>query len=421
MGFFDLEQTKSKSRPDGKVYSCASCGLYQNCLSPKMKAFGKGEKRILNIGEAPDETEDQKGRQWQGKVGRSLQRMYRRFGINLFEDCVNINSVNCRPPKNRTPTDYEIACCRQSVRAVIEEFQPHLIMLFGNAAISSVIGDRWKKDLGGVNKWRGWQIPDRDLRAWVCPVFHPSFVERSQGQQEVETIWEKDIGEALLCLDKKFPDFQEDKRNITFVEPDEVKPLLDSFPDKYAGEIAYIDYETTGIKPHARGHRIVCTAIAPEPHKAFVFMGPKTKIQKQALAGFLSSPMIGKAAANMKFEHVWSMIKLGVETNPWIWDTMQAAHVLDNRPGITSLKFQAYVQLGVVDYDSHISPFLSGRAPGEDPKSSNAINRIFELVERDGGKELMTYCALDAMYEHQLGLIQMERLGYDNPPFYPPF
>ena len=421
MGFFDLTQTKSKSRPDGKVYSCASCGLYQNCLSPKMKAFGKGKKRILNIGEAPSEIDDKKGRQWQGKVGRKLQRVYRQFGINLFEDCLNINSVNCLPSKNRTPTGYEIACCRQSVKRVIEEFQPHLIMLFGNAAISSIIGDRWKKDLGGITKWRGWQIPDRDLRAWVCPVFHPSFVDRQQGFDEVETIWENDIEEALDFLNKPLPKFLNDKANIKVLQPEEVVPMLRDIPKKYTGEIAYIDYETTGIKPHARGHRIVCTAIAPEPHKVFVFMGPKTKLQKQALADFLRSPIIGKAAANMKFEHVWSLIRLGAETKPWIWDTMQAAHVLDNRPGITSLKFQAYVQLGVIDYDSHINPFLSGTAPGENPKSSNAINRIFELVEKDGGKELMTYCALDAMYEHQLGLIQMKQLGYDNPPFYPPF
>lgn len=420
MGFFELEETKSKSRPDGKVYSCASCGLYQNCRSPKMKSWGKGQKRILNIGEFPTELDDRKGKPFQDKPGRLLQRTFRRFGIDLFQDCININAVNCMPKGERKPSDYEIACCRQSVKSVIDEFQPHLIMLFGNAAITSVIGDRWKKDLGGINKWRGWQIPDRGMRAWVCPVFHPSFVERSQGQQEVETIWEKDIGEALLCLDKKFPDFQDDKQNIYYLEPHELPTVLKALPDKYAGEIAYIDYETTGIKPHARGHRIVCTAIAPEPRKAFVFMGPKTKIQKQALAGFLSSPMIGKAAANMKFEHVWSMVKLGAEPHPWIWDTMQAAHVLDNRPGITSLKFQAYVQLGVVDYDSHISPFLSSRASGEDPKSSNAINRIFELVEQDGGKELMTYCALDAMYEHQLGLIQMERLGF-KPDWYPPF
>jgi hypothetical protein len=150
-------------------------------------------------------------------------------------------------------------------------------------------------------------------------------------------------------------------------------------------------------------------------------MGPKTKYQKQALAAFLSSPLIGKAAANMKFEHAWSYVRLGAETKPWIWDTMQAAHVLDNRPGVTGLKFQVYVQLGVVDYDSPINPYLTGRAPGEDLKSSNGINRIFELVEKGCEKELMTYCALDAMYEYQLGSIQMERLGYSNPSFAPSF
>jgi DNA polymerase len=377
-----------------------------------MKAFGKGRKRILNIGEAPGETEDRKGRHWQGKVGRNLQRLYRRFGIDLFEDCININAVNCRPAKNRTPTNYEIACCRHTVKKAIEEFKPHVIVLFGNAAVLSVIGDRWKKNLGSINKWRGWQIPDRDLHAWVCPVFHPSFMERSKDQQEVETIWEKDIENALQCLDRKFPDFQDDIQNIEIVEAHDIKPLLELFTVKYSERLVFIDYETTGIKPHARGHRIVCTALSPDPHKAYVFMGPKSKIQKRALSNILTSPVIGKAAANMKFEHVWSLIKLGVETKPWVWDTMQAAHVLDNRPGVTGLKFQVYVQLGVADYDSHINPFLTGRAPGEDLKSANSINRIFELVEKDGGKELMTYCALDTLYEHQLGLIQMERIGY---------
>lgn len=420
MGFFDLEQTKSKSRPDGKVYSCASCGLYQNCLSPKMRAFGNGRKRILNIGEAPGETEDRKGKQWQGKVGRLLQRTYRQFGIDLFEDCVNINAVNCRPAENRKPTDYEVACCRPSIQQVIDEFQPHMIMLFGNAAISSVIGAQWKKNMGGITKWRGWQIPDRNLGAWVCPVFHPSFVDRQQKSKQIETIWENDIENALECLDKNFPDFQDDKKNIHFVEPGEIEAVLSDIGNKYEGGISFIDYEATGLKPHAIGHRIVCTAIAPEPHKAFVFMGPKTKVQKRALADFLVSPFIGKAAANMKFEHAWSLVKLGVETQPWIWDTMQAAHILDNRPGITNLKFQTYVQLGVADYDSHISPYLTGRKAGEDPKSANAINRIFELVKKDGGKELMTYCALDALYEYQLGQIQMEQIGFD-PCWYPPF
>jgi len=422
MGFFDIEQTKSKSRPEGKIYSCASCGLYKNGEHPKMQAFGKGKKGILNIGEAPDVADDQKGKPWQSKIGRQLQRMYKDFGIDLFEDCVNINAVNCLPSATQAPSDYEVTCCRGTVQQVIDEFKPKLIILFGNAALSSVIGSRWKKELGGIGKWRGWQIPDRELRAWVCPVFSPEYMQKQQGFTEVENIWEQDLSEAFACLQKEFPipEFQDDRKSVQIVQPQAVVPLLDSLPKLYTGQTAYIDYEATGLKPHAKGHRIVCTAISPEPNLSYVFMGPTNKLQRAALSRFLSSPKIGKAAANMKFEHAWSLIRVGVETAPWIWDTMQAAHILDNRPGTTGLKFQAYVQLGVQDYDSHIHHYLSGCAPGQDSKSANRINRIFELVEKDGGKELMMYCGLDALYEHQLGILQMKKLGYTGG-FFPPF
>ena len=74
------KQTESKSRPDGKTYSCASCGLYKNALSPKMRAYGEFKKEILNIGEAPGEVEDKRGMPWQGKSGRLLKKVYRRLG-----------------------------------------------------------------------------------------------------------------------------------------------------------------------------------------------------------------------------------------------------------------------------------------------------------------------------------------------------
>ena len=68
-GFFTKQQTQSISRPDGKVHSCASCGLYQHVQSPRMVPFGNFKKRILNIGKAPDETDDEKGRPFQGRAG----------------------------------------------------------------------------------------------------------------------------------------------------------------------------------------------------------------------------------------------------------------------------------------------------------------------------------------------------------------
>ena len=151
-GFFTKKQTESKSRPDGKTYSCASCGLYKDCQSPRMKPFGNFQKGILNIGESPGEVEDQRNKPWQGKTGRLLQKTYRRLGIDLFEDCLNINAVNCSPKDNRTPTNYEVDCCRKNLLKIIEENQPKVIIVLGGSALHSILGHRWKKDLGGISK-----------------------------------------------------------------------------------------------------------------------------------------------------------------------------------------------------------------------------------------------------------------------------
>ena len=63
---------------------------------------------------------------------------------------------------------------------IIEKYKPKVIILLGGSSLLSMIGYRWKKDLGGITKWRGWTIPDRDFKAWICPTFHPSYVDRKQ-------------------------------------------------------------------------------------------------------------------------------------------------------------------------------------------------------------------------------------------------
>ena len=186
-GFFDKEQLKSPAYKSEKgILSCASCGLYKWAMTPKMKPNGKFEKKIMVIGEAPEEDEDLKGKPWQGKMGRVLQRKYKQLGIDLERDCISLNSVNCRPVdengNNRAPTDYEISCCRQKVLAAIKKYQPKVIILHGNAAVASLLtGYRWKGNPTGISSWRGWTIPDREFGAWVCPTFHPSFIERQEG------------------------------------------------------------------------------------------------------------------------------------------------------------------------------------------------------------------------------------------------
>jgi DNA polymerase len=379
-----------------------------------MQPYGKFKKRILNIGEAPGAEEDKKGRQWQNKVGKMLQRTYQDLGIDLFDDCLNINSINCHPTdkggKNRKPAPLEISCCRNKVIDVIETYKPNVIILHGGSAIESIIGHRWKKDLGGITKWRGWCIPDRDFNTWICPVFHPSYVER--GEEEIETIWKQDLKRALSMTDILFPIYTNDTNKIVILdEQEDVEAYTNALKDFYIrskkNNLLYLDLETTGIKPHAKGHRIMCISLCDSPDKAYTFTIPKEKHNKLLLNGILKSDA-PKGAHNLKFEQNWIREHLGFEVNNWRIDTMLMAHLLDNRQGITSLKQQVYFRFGVVDYDSDIRQYIEAKEKG-----GNSFNEIVKAFEsKQVKKKIMVYCGLDSLYGYNLAMIQLKESGY---------
>jgi uracil-DNA glycosylase family 4 len=399
-GFFNIKQTESNSRPTGKVLSCASCGLYKNSKNPKIKPSGNFKKRILVIGESSSKTDDRSNSQWRDKPGELLRNTFTKFRIDLYEDCLSTNAVPCYCGEN-FPTSDQVTQCRNRLFKLISEYNPTLILVLGFSPLFSLIGHRWKKDLGTMEKWRGWTIPDQDLDCWVCPTYHPSFILGKE--QEFQTVWEQDIEQALGMVEVKFRKFRKPK--IEYITD---LSRLDGFTNMVA-----FDYETTGIKPHAKGHRIICCSVAYSENNVVVFMMPSNLKEREPFINLLKNPMVGKIAQNMKYEHTWSLIRLKTEVVKWEWDTMIATHILDNRPDVTGLKFQTYVQFGVIDYDSEIAPYLkSGSNDG------NALNRIEELVKLPGGKEkLMEYCAKDSIFEFRLAQLQIEKIGYNFLPF----
>lgn len=415
-GFFTKKQTSSESRPDGKVYSCASCGMYKYVLHPRMKPYGNGKKGIMVIGEAPGEDEDRRGKPWQGKMGRALQKAYKELGIDLFEDCISINAVHCRPTdekgNNRAPTGYEISCCRQRTMKLIRQFKPKVVILHGGTAIASIIGARWHRKLGGVNKWRGWAIPDRELQTWLCPTMHPSFIERQKGFDEIETIWKQDIRKAIGMINVPFPTFTPEEQQIELGECvptlKRIREDLDILLSIGERPLLAFDLETTGLKPYdTNTHHIACVSFCYSNEKAYVIPEPKGKQAKALFKALLEDDRIGKIAANMKFEDTWVKTLYGIDVNYWLWDTMLASHVLDNRPGITSLKFQAYVHFGLAGYDDSVSQYLKG---GDSPSETN---RVLEAMEYKSTKErIMTYCGIDSLMTYKLAKKQMEEMGF---------
>ena len=405
-GFFEKEKAQLPYKSEKGVHSCASCGLYKFTLSPRMKPYGNFKKGIMVIGEAPGEDEDKKGKPWQGRMGRALQRQYKQLGVDIFEDCVSVNAISCRPVDkkgaNRAPSEFEISCCRQKVLSAIKRYEPHVIIIHGNAAISSVIGYRWKKELGGIVKWRGWTIPDRDFNAWICPTFHPSFVERQEEVNEIHVIWREDLEKAFAKASERLPE-ETSENQIIIADAGEV---LERIEDEARPLLAF-DIETTGLKPYnTQIHELACVSFCNSDDVAYASPAPSKRKHWRHLKRVLENPKIGKIAANMKFEDHWKTIMYGINTHPWAFDTMLAAHVLDNRPGITGLKFQAYVRFGVLGYGDEIAPYL--KSP-----DTYSVNKIKDVMRNEKSFErLLTYCGMDSLLTYKLAHAQMRELNY---------
>ena len=404
-GFFSKAETGSGHKIK-RLTGCGACGLNNDCRTPKIEAAGKGRKGILIVSEIPCKEEDTSGKLMRGKASAWLKKKLAFHGIDMEKDCRKIAAVSCHTPKGRAPTSNEIAMCRPTLWKEIKSYKPETIILLGNAAIDSFLGERWKSATGGINKWRGWVIPDRETKAWVAPMFHPSYVISSTegvGKRThnpvVEVIFDQDLERVITTSSKSFPTFSEEKNIVQITsDPNVIIFELDRINENKL-PFAF-DFETTGLKPQAEGHRIVSCAVSAGSLHSIAFPMPQQGPVAKKLRELLEDHTVPKRAHNMKFETNWAKVRFRTDVQGWEWDSMLAAHILDNRTGITGLKFQVYVHFGVIDYSSHLDEYLSSA------ENANDINRIDEAPL----EEVLLYNGLDSLFQYRLAEIQMSFL-----------
>ena len=424
--FFDEKTALQGSRIG--LSNCSACKLSRTCESPEMSPSGQGEKGILIIGEAPGAADDRQGMQFVGESGQRLRSILSDSGIDMDRDCRKMYAVNCRPPDSREPTAAEIDACRPRVWEEIYAFKPKLILLLGHAAVVSFLGHRWKKDLGGIAKWRGHVIPDPDARSWAMATYSPSYLLRSQNNPAIETVFRQDIRAALGHLGKtdtgsaaEYPaqpsgagqtstipanlgqsTCSEDSIRILRSAEESVALLKLLYQDlrSSAGGLMAFDYEMTGLKPYDKGHEIVCCGVSTGD-RTFVFEMMADVELRRWWKRILMEKRIAKSAHNMRFEDSWTNVILGHPVAGWKWCSMLAAHVLDNRPDICGLKFQAYINFGIVDYSSKLEPYL---------KTAEGVK--FNRVREAPLKDLMQYCGMDALLQYRLAVKQMVEVGF---------
>lgn len=396
-GFFSELQIASKA-PQARLPACGACGLFKQCQSPKMPIDGEGRKKILIVGEAPGKNEDQEGQPFVGKSGRLLRDTLDDLGVNMRKDCWITNALICRPPGNRTPTDKEIGYCRPNINLAIDDLKPNVIITLGKAAVTSVIEPLWKENVGGMIRWAGWNIPCQRPNTWICPTFHPSYVLREDRNRAVKLLFEQHLKRAITHKDKPWKEVPDYRKEVEIImDPDEAAKIIRKFTKK-GGNVAF-DYETNMLKPDSDDAQIITCSVCWEGKRTIAYPWHGKAIA--ATSDMLRSENVAKIASNAKFEERWTkaILKHGVKN--WRWDTMLAAHVLDNRRTITSIKFQAFVLLGQEKYDNHIAPYLRSTT-----KSCNSPNRIKEVNLR----ELLMYNGLDSLLEYKVAMKQIPRI-----------
>jgi len=138
--------------------------------------------KIMLIGEAPGEQEDEMGKPFVGRSGQLLNKFLEEAGISRENDLYIVNTVKCRPPENRVPTEVEKSMCERYLTAQIDIMSPKAIIFCGATALKSFWEDK-KVQISKVRgNWLDVTVNEKTYKAMA--IFHPSYLLRNHSMED---------------------------------------------------------------------------------------------------------------------------------------------------------------------------------------------------------------------------------------------
>ncbi|UCF09047.1 MAG: uracil-DNA glycosylase [Thermoplasmata archaeon] len=147
------------------IKGCRGCPLWKS-RKKAVPGEGPSRARLMLIGEAPGEKEDEQGIPFVGRSGVFLNELLSSNHIDRKQVFIT-GSVKCRPPKNRNPTSAELAACRRLwLNKQIDAIKPDLIVVLGKVALKNLLGGNKVGDLRG-------RVIERGARRYFV-TYHPA-------------------------------------------------------------------------------------------------------------------------------------------------------------------------------------------------------------------------------------------------------
>jgi uracil-DNA glycosylase len=167
---------------------CTRCPLHR---TRRNLVFGEGstEAKLVFVGEAPGEEEDNQGRPFVGRAGQLLTKIISAMGL-AREEVYICNILKCRPPGNRNPKEDEIATCEPFLVKQLEAINPEIICALGTFAAKTLL-----RSESPISAIRG-KFHDYHGRK-LMPTYHPAYLLRNPEAKKL--VWE-DVQKIMKIL-----------------------------------------------------------------------------------------------------------------------------------------------------------------------------------------------------------------------------
>ncbi|MFC1878664.1 uracil-DNA glycosylase family protein [Chloroflexota bacterium] len=141
---------------------------------------GNPHAKLVIVGEAPGPQENIQGKPFVGRAGKMLDKILDAANFDPEKDVFITNSVFRMPPGQagkafRKPSNEEIGAYKPYVLEIIRLVDPFILLLTGNVACQSILGQT------GITRLRGQWTPIGGR--WAMPIFHPSYLLRNPSRK----------------------------------------------------------------------------------------------------------------------------------------------------------------------------------------------------------------------------------------------
>ena len=174
-------KTEELNKLKQECLNCKKCVLGNTRINVVFSDGNPETAKAILIGEAPGENEDKTGTPFVGRAGKLLNEFLEKAGISREKDLYIINTVKCRPPKNRVPSDEEKNLCEDYLLKQIEIINPAIMIFCGATALKSFYDKKV-----AISKIRG-EVLEIEIGGNVrkcIPIFHPSYLLRYHSLEE---------------------------------------------------------------------------------------------------------------------------------------------------------------------------------------------------------------------------------------------